>query len=258
MSTTTNEETPRQLGWVKGPEDHRTLRLAAYTAPDLPAPPASLDYMSKIKQWPVLGNDRFGDCVFVTCGHMEQAWTTYAGVAPFTPTTTQILSAYSAVTGFDPRTGRNDNGTVSLDALRYWQKTGIAGHKIAAYVRLDHRNPTEMKAALNLLSGVFLAAQLPTSADTQFSRRQPWTVVRAGGTRGSWGGHAIRMGAYDEQYLEVSTWGRRQKATWDWWAKYGAEAWAVLSLDLFDSSGLSDEGFDLTKLRDDLANIPKL
>lgn len=258
MSTTTNEDTPRRLGWVHGPDDHRTLKLANYATPDLPAPPAAVDYISKVTKWPVLGNDRYGDCVLVTCGHLEQGWTTYAGGTPFVPTTTQILAAYAAVTGFDPRTGRNDNGTVSLDALNYWRKTGIAGRKIAAFVKLDRHNVVEMKTALHLFSGVFLAAQLPTSADTQFSQRKPWTVVRAGGGVGSWGGHAIRMGAYDTDGITVSTWGRAQHATWDWWAKYGAEAWAVLSADQLDGTGLSDEGLDLAKLRDDLANIPKL
>lgn len=255
--TTTGPGRPR-LGWKPGPEDPRTLKLAAYTTPDLPAPPDAVDYMSRIAKWPMHANDRYSCCVLVTTAHMMQAWTTYAGVAPFTPSTRQVLAAYSAVTGFDPNTGRNDNGTVSLDALNFWRRRGIAGRKIAAFVRLDHRNPVELKTALGLFNGVYLAAQLPTSADTQFSQRKPWTVVRAGGARGSWGGHAFRMGAYDEQYIEGSTWGRRQKATWQWWARYGAEAWGILSADMLDGHGLSDEGLDLAKLRDDLANIPRL
>lgn len=260
MSTDTTSGAPRpQLGWKPGPADHRTLRLAAYATPDLPAPPDTVDYMSRVAKWPVLGNDRYGDCVFVTCGHLMQAWNVYAGAAtPFVPTTTQILAAYAAVTGFNPRTGAGDNGTNSLDALNHWRKYGVAGRKIAAFVKLDHRNPAELKTALHLFSGVFLAAELPMSASTQFDRRQPWTVVRAGGARGSLGGHAVRMGAYDNTHIELSTWGRIQKATWQWWKSYGAEAWGVLSPDQLNGQGLSDEGLDMTKLRDDLANIPRL
>ncbi len=235
-----------------------TLKLATYTTPDLPAPPEALDYMSQVATWPMYANNRYGCCVFVTTGHMTKAWTTYGGVAPFAPTTRQILAAYSAVTGFDPATGRNDNGTVSLDALNFWRRRGIAGRKIAAFVKLDHRNPVELKTALHLFSGVYLAADLPISASTQFDRRQPWTVARAGGARGSWGGHAVRMGGYDADWIAVSTWGRVQRASWQWWAKYGAEAFAVLSPDMLNGTGLSDEGLDLAKLRDDLANIPRL
>lgn len=254
----TNPTTPtRKLGWKPGPEDPRTLKLARY-AVDLPTPPDTVDYMSRITRWPVLGNDRFGDCVFVTTGHMMKAWTTYAGGPVFTPTTTQILAAYSAVTGFNPRTGAGDNGTVSLDALNFWRKRGIAGRKIAAFVRLDHRNLTEVKTALHLFSGVFLAAQLPISASTQFDQRKPWTVVRAGGAKGSWGGHAFRLGAYNADWFGGSTWGRVQWFSPEWWIKYGAEAWAVLSTDQLDGGGLSDEGFNLDQLREDLANIPKL
>ncbi len=251
-------EAPLKLGWVEGPEDPRTLKLATYAAPAAfaAAPPAA-DYMSKVTKWPMLGNNRYGCCVLVTTAHLIQGWTTYAAEPVLIPER-EVLAAYSAITGFDPRTGRNDNGTNSLQAMRYWRNRGVGGRKIAAYVQIDHTNPTELKTALHLFGGVYAAAQLPTSADTQFRQRKPWTVVRAGGSRGSLGGHAIRMGGYDADGMVVSTWGRVQRATWQWWAKYGAEAWAVISADQLNPSGQSPLGFDMARLREDLANITRL
>lgn len=251
-------EVPMRLGWVKGPDDPRTLKLATYTTADLPEAPPTSDYMTKILKWPILGNDRYGDCVLVATAHLTQGWTTYASEPVLIPEK-DVLAAYSAITGFDPRTGRNDNGTNSLDALSFWRKRGIGGRKIAAYVQLDHRNPAEVKTALHLFSGVYIAAQLPLAADTQFRQRKPWTpTAGANGKVGSWGGHALRLGSYDADGITVSTWGRAQKASWAWWAKYGAESFAVLSTDQLNSAGLSLLGFDLAGLRNDLANITKL
>ncbi len=251
-------EAPLKLGWVEGPEDPRTLKLANYAGPAaFDAAPAAADYMSKVTKWPILGNNRYGCCVLVSTAHLVQGWTTYASTPVLIPER-DVLAAYSAITGFDPRTGRNDNGTNSLDAMNYWRKRGIGGRKIAAYVQIDHKNPVEMKTALHLFGGIYVAAQLPQSADTQFRQRKPWTVVRAGGARGSWGGHAIRMGAYDADGITVSTWGRKQRATWDWWAKYGSEAFAVISADQLNPQGQSPLGFAMDKLREDLANITRL
>jgi hypothetical protein len=69
----------------------------------------------------MLGNDEFGDCVFAGAGHEHMVWS--GGKMNFT--TDNVLSDYSAVTGFlrdDPAT---DQGTVMLDALNYRRHTGV-------------------------------------------------------------------------------------------------------------------------------------
>ena len=59
-----------------------------------------------------------------------------AGKKMATPSDKQVVAAYSAITGYNPSTGANDNGAVEIDVLNYWRQTGIAGHKIGAYVAL--------------------------------------------------------------------------------------------------------------------------
>lgn len=259
MPDTTAPDTtmPFQLGWRRVPTDHRNLRLASYTTGAPAAAPASADWMSKDKTWPVLGNDRIGDCVFVAMAHLVQSWTMYAAGAEVLIPQQQVVGAYSAVTGYNPATGANDNGAVSTQALNYWRKTGIGGHKIAAYLQVDHRNENEVRAAASLFGGLFIAASMPLSAGDQFEAYKTWTPGRgARGRAGSWGGHALHMGRYDPTGLTVSTWGRAQRATWAWFDAYVDEAYAVVSPDfLAAAGGMNPLGFDLGRMLSDITTL---
>lgn len=249
---------PFKLGWRRVPTDHRNLRLSSYAVPGAPTVvPASADWMSKDKTWPILGNDRIGDCVFVAMAHLIQAWTMYAAGAEVLIPQRQVVDAYSAVTGYDPVTGAHDDGAISTQALNYWRRVGIGGHKIAAYLQVDHRNENEVRAATSLFGGLFVAASMPLSAGDQFAAYKTWTPGR--GTRGragSWGGHAMHMGRYDTTGPTMSTWGRAQKATWAWFDAYVDEVYAVASLDFTAAAtGTNPLGFDLTRMITDLRTI---
>lgn len=252
------------LGWVRGPDDPRTLRLSSYTTDELPAPPAKLSWMGKITEWPVLGNDRVGDCVLVSCAHKVQTWTAYSRGAEVLVPERDVIAAYSAITGYDPRRtapdGSNptDNGTQSLAAMKYWRSTGIGGHQIAAYMKLDHTDLAEVRTAMNLFGGVYIAAQLPLAASDQFRARKPWTVTRGSrGRRGSWGGHAMHCGAYNATGFETATWGRRQRMTLGWWNTYVAEAFVAISDDWLDAPavGRNPLGFDLQTMLADVRRV---
>lgn len=246
-----------RLGWQPGPPDPRTLRMESYATPDLPKPPDSVDWMDKVDMWPMLANNRIGNCVFVSCAHLVQAWTEYAaGKAVLIPEK-DVIAAYSKVTGYDPRTGRNDNGTRSLDALNYWRKTGIGGTKIVAYVKVDHRNDDAIRSAVHLFGGIYIAAQLPVAADKQFRQRKTWTPTGgSAGRRGSWGGHAMHLGGYGKSGFTVSTWGRTQRGTWGWWDTYVAEAFAIVSTSWLASvGGANPLGFNLDAMLSDLKKL---
>src|SRR5581483_817640 len=105
--------------------------------------------MSKVTTWPMYDNDEFGDCVWAAIGHQIQAFSAYGFGTVITVTNADVLAGYSAVTGFKPNDPSTDNGTVVQDALNYWRKTGIAGHKILAFAQVNHRNRTECEAAAN-------------------------------------------------------------------------------------------------------------
>lgn len=244
----------RRLG--KGPvkEDPRTLMLSKYVGAVTP-PPASVDYLTGVPAWGMFKNDTLGDCTCATTGHYVQQWTYDAAKNEVTISDSDIVVAYSAVSGYDPQTGANDNGAVELDVLNYWHKTGVGGHKIAAFVKVTPSNHDQVKQAVNLFGGVYIGLGLPISAQNQVGSL--WTVTTGADAEvGSWGGHAVHVGAYDADGPTVITWGAPQKMTWEFWDKYVDEAYAVLSEDWLND-GKDPQGLDLATLTTDLANVGK-
>ena len=58
----------------------------------------------------MMDNDQIGDCTCAAAGHLIMEWTANAQSKMVTPTDKQIVAAYSAITGYNPTTGANDNG----------------------------------------------------------------------------------------------------------------------------------------------------
>src|ERR1700733_9167686 len=105
-----------KLGKLNPVHDPRTLMLANYLTPDtLPQVPAEYAYAKNIgaSAWGMMDNDKIGDCTCAAAGHLIMEWTDDNG-ALVTPATKQIIAAYSAITGYDPKTGLNDNGANEL------------------------------------------------------------------------------------------------------------------------------------------------
>lgn len=261
---------PVKLGKARPRFDNRTLAAFQYMKA-LPPPPAKVSWADGFpdSKWGMLGNDIVGDCALACPGHQIMEWTYAAdGLANTVfPSTTQILAAYSAVTGYvigDPST---DNGAVVLDVLNYWRKTGIAGHKIFAFVQVNPSNITEMKQAIDLFGSVYVGMQLPVSAQSPSTGANGlplWSVPPTGpignATPGSWGGHAIPVIGYGTDAkgnagTEIVTWGQRYDVTWQWHHVYTDEAWAIITTDWLEANGNSPSGFDIASLQADLKLI---
>ena len=170
-----------------------------------------------------------------------------------TPTDKQIVAAYSAITGYNPTTGANDNGAVEIDVLNYWRQTGIAGHKIGAYVALEPSNHNHVMDSVYIFEGCYIGVQLPISAQAQVQNHQPWSVPPGGptgdGKPGSWGGHAVPVVAYDSRGVTVVTWGALQVMTWSFWEAYCDEAYAILSNDYLTGKKTTPQGFSMASCR---------
>ncbi|HYM74562.1 MAG TPA: hypothetical protein VE377_01175 [Candidatus Dormibacteraeota bacterium] len=248
-----------KLGKHVARHDPRTLLLASYITTALPPAPASFDLTGKIQNWGMMDNDQIGDCTCAAAGHLIMEWTANAGKKMVTPTDKQIVAAYSAVTGYNPTTGANDNGAVEIDVLNYWRQTGIAGHKIGAYVALEPANHTHIMDSVYIFEGCYIGLQLPMSAQTQVQNHQPWSVPPGGttgdGAKGSWGGHAVPVVAYDSRGVTVVTWGALQVMTWSFWEAYCEEAYAIISNDYLTKKKKTAEGFNLAQLQSDLGDL---
>lgn len=233
------------------------LRLSDYLLVEMPAPPPSAEWLSGVTDWPMYGNDQYGDCVFAAIGHQIESFTYYGQGATVEVPTAAILKGYSDVTGFDPADPNTDQGTVVQEALAYWRKTGIgegkANHKILAYAEVDVTDVSALNTAVALFGSVHIAINFPRSAMGQFNAGQPWDVVRSDG--GIEGGHAIHLGGYKAGMREVITWGARQGMTDAFWKKYAAEAWVTIDQEWVNTAGATPSGLDIATFGADFSEM---
>lgn len=227
----------------------QTYRAMLGTAP-LPAPPPSADWSHAIATWPQLGNDQFGDCAWAAILHAVQLWTANAGTE-IVPDTTAALDDYSRETGFSAGPPvENDNGTVLLDALNYWMKTGLAISETAPLDRLDGFAVIEpndldgIKRAVAEFGCCYVGIELPQSAEDETNAGQVWSDTTGTPIEG----HCVLLVAYDADGMTCVTWGQLQKLTWDWWAMYGSEAYALLRREWIEKSGISPSGETMAQL----------
>jgi len=244
-----------KLGKHPARHDPRTLLLAKYiSAKDLPSTPSAKSWADKVQSWPMMRNDTIGDCTCAAAGHLIECWSANASTVVI-PTDDQIVVAYSAITGYDPVTGKNDNGANELDVLNYWRQTGIANQKIGAFVALEPGNHNHVMEAVFLFGGCYIGLALPMSAQHQQVWSVPPTGPRGPGAPGSWGGHAVPIVAYDARGLTCITWGAKKRMTWTFWDAYCDEAYAIISSDWFGNQGKCPLGFDLAQLSQDLQEL---
>lgn len=236
----------------------KVLRASSYlNASQLPTPPASTNNRASVTNWPMYANDRIGDCAPAAVAHMQQLWSAADSGKEVKPTETEVVAAYSAISGYDPRTGANDNGCVMLDVMEHWARKGIGPSKLDAYVAVDVKDDSAIVHACHLFGAVNIALNMPKAwegADewkapiSQFHRVGKWAPR-------SWGGHAVPIVDYDAENLYVCSWGRIIPMSWNAWHAYGSEAYACLD-DLWwgsDGDDLAPTGFSLAQLKYDFA-----
>ena len=168
-----------------------------------------------------------------------------------------IVQAYSAITGYSNAGGFsvNDTGVASLDALNYFRKSGIGGHKILAFTGIGYKNIEHVKLAIYLFGGIYAGLALPVTAKTQDIWDVPAGGAKGNGARNSWGGHAVACHKYDKNYIYCITWGAEKKMTWNFFTTYCEEAYVLISEEFIGKK--SPNGFDMATLQKDLKAIAK-
>ena len=238
-----------KLGKLPKKEDSRNLKFAKYFTGTLPPIPMPIDHSEGITDWGMMLNNSIGDCAIAGPAHMIKAWC--AKTTGYTPTDAEVLKAYSDISGYNPKTGSNDNGCAMLDVMKYLKNTGIGGHKIGAFVEVDIKNMQEILAGLYLFHGLDAGYQLPESAMKQFQNNQPFTIEKRAKIAG---GHCMPILKADNNWFYPITWAKEVEANYAWIIKYMDECYVVISQDYFNGTKTA-EGFDFATLTTDLALV---
>ena len=200
--------------------------------------------------WGMLGNDRYGDCVIAGGDHEIMMLNAMNGInVRFNAKAT--LSDYAALTGFDPITGANDNGTNMRAALNYRRRIGLIDadgkrHLIGGYCSLEAGNFAEHLQALRIFDCVAIGFEVTESAMEQFSYDKPWTYVRDNNIIG---GHYIPIvGRPTAESLDTITWACIQRMSKSFFYHYNDESYGFFTEESL-KNGKTPEGFDITGLR---------
>lgn len=242
-----------KLGRLPRKDNPRTLKLAKYLKTSMPLVkvlPWAWEY--NISDWTMMANDSVGDCTCACIGHMIMEWTSRT-FGTVTPTTDQIIAAYSAITGYVPGNESTDNGAAITDVLAYFVSTGIAGRKALAWAAIDVADQTAIRQALQIFGGIDIGFNVPQSAIDEFNAGQPWN-----GTTDTniIGGHSVCVLGGGGLGGTCITWGQRQQFSWDFWRAYVDEAYAIITQDWLTAAAKTPIfGFDMATLQADLAAL---
>jgi len=223
-----------------------------FHAAALPKPTLVFGRPDLVKEWGMLANDKVSCCVWSGGPHEHMLWCAWGGMQHCPTFTDQnVLSDYSAVTGFNPNDPATDQGTDMQVAASYRKNTGIIDssgtrHKIAAYVSLKPGDLDQLALATYLFGAVGLGIEMPTSTMDQFDNDEPWNPVSGAKIEG---GHYVPcIGRNHAGNFLIVTWGRLHAVTPAFISKYMDEGIVYLSFEQMKETGLSPRGFDRAAL----------
>lgn len=225
---------------------------------ELPKPPMAFGHYNRVEQFFMLGNDRYGNCVWAGAAHEHMVWSLTGGRPRTRFLTKNVLSDYSAVTGFNPDKPDTDQGTDMSQAASYRRKTGVISatgkrKTIDSYVALRIGNSEQLALAMWLTGAAGIGLQLTSNAMTQFDKGQTWSVVNKSQNEG---GHYVSgVGRDRDGNFIVVTWGKTHRMSPEFYERYSDEAVAYISLEILNEKNLSPEGFDAETLRKHVAKL---
>ena len=241
------------MGRLRPKSPPQVLRLQSYLLTPAAPPPASVDFAAKASAAlaRMYLNDQYGDCVIAGKYHQVGIWTGNASGNPVLGTDTEVLNSYHEICG------PGDNGCSISAVLDYFKSNGLMvngqKHTIDGYVAVDGTNKLELQTALALFGSLTLGLNLPGSWANNAKPGFVWDVTKDR----SVGGHDICACGYNEQGVQVCTWGMVGTVTWAALADRNIveELYAQLAPDWYAKANASPLGIDVATLAADLAKL---
>lgn len=218
-----------KTGLIYQPTDIRTLQLRSVLRTELPIIPEKFDIDPiGLKDNRMFSNDKWGCCTISAMAHQTLRFEQTELNRMLNIKDDEVLAQYWLSQGAIQRPPRKffcyqypggwnntpDNGLTMEDALKGWSKGWVAdGNKytIYAYGTVDPCNDMHVRTVLYLLNGAYVALAMPKGLG------EVWDVVDYTGTPDY---HCVYMPSTVDDYYYCWTWGKKQKMTKDFLAKY--------------------------------------
>jgi hypothetical protein len=221
----------------------------------VPEHPLVVDYLSKVRDWNILGNDTYGDCGPVSVANFR-ALTSKAltGVEEY-PTLSEVLDLYRR--SGNPNFPADDNGVDMQQMLGEVHKNGIAGNKCVAFAKVNINDLNEVRAAIAIFGGLLLGVDLDIAQQSQTDTTKIWDYVRASSF---WGGHAVLAASYTSATgsgqgdIGIESWAEILQLTDSFWVHQAVEAWAVIWPEHLGTTQFL-QGVELNLLAEDYKNL---
>lgn len=206
----------------KGPN----LMMSNYVK-KVPDPPSEVDNLARVYGnlgindpkilFPILGNDRYGNCTFAALAHYITLANGLIGVHKI-PLEKDVIAAYLKFTH------GKDVGANELAVMKNWNKKGCLGEKIPYYIDIDPHNHKQVMQTMWLFGAIYIGFNVPEQCQQQFEDRVPWT---SGPLLNE--GHAVLTCNYDTKMNTKSlTWGNDQDADVSFWDECVDECWLAV------------------------------
>lgn len=233
----------RKLG-RRAPKNAPALKLSAFLTGEVPAHPASVDYLSKAT-YGLYDNDTYGDCGPTSVANDRRQVTKYLTGTQVSPTQTDVFDLYkrSGNPDFDPADpgGQGDQGVDMQTMFEAVHSGGIAGIKSLAFAKVDVTKTDEIRAAVAIFGSLLLGVDLSTAQQGQTGT---WDYVPGSG---DWGGHAVPVFGYDANDVTLISWAEKFEATNAFWSNQVQEAWVVIWPEHLGTTAF-EQGIDLLAL----------
>lgn len=237
------------------PHDVPKLFAEDYYSPDFPVQIYHVDYSNF--NAPMYLNDQLGDCTCAGMGHCAGGQSNFGSGAELLFSDSQIEKLYEGSCGYVPGDPQTDQGGTLEGVLSYTKANPsvIPGYNLDAYAQLRNLSWAGLTTGLKLFGTVYVAVNLPQSAEDQFNAGEPWTVSGNGNIAG---GHCICLTGFvgGTNSARWATWGKPdQPASMQWWNQYGVEAWVPYSKTWLRANGVAPNGLNETALLADMKSI---
>lgn len=256
MSTNTSTARGTKLGRLKRSYDSRVPHMSALIAGKTPPPPPpSVNWTHGMPaNLGMMLNDKLGDCTCAAFYHALQVWSFNAGGTMVTQPDPDVEKLYINACGYNPRAGGEGPGGNEQSVLGYILKTGAptgtggtTTQKINAFVEVDPRMVDDVKRTINDCGVAYIGFNVPESIDP--ATMEPLAVwVYDPKKAKSVGGHAVVLAGYDANGARVISWGMYYTMTWEFFAHFVDEVYAISVNEWFSAKGTSPGGLTPAEL----------